>query len=184
MGMPVEAFDLTAGFKALDSDWNAAFGKAVAETVETTARRAGEATRDVAAEAAAPADDLPSGRRAEAMTAETVASVADVVEKVARTATKAAEPVRKATIAAKPAKPAEIGKPVAMAKPEQPDDLKQIAGIGPKLEEVLNRLGIWSFAQIAGWGEAEIAWVDDYLQARGRIGRDGWIDQAKALTKK
>jgi NADH-quinone oxidoreductase subunit E len=184
MGMPVEAFDLTGGFRALDSDWNTAFGKAAAETVETTARRAGEATRDVAAEAATQGENLTaSGRRAEAMTAETVASVADVVERAAGAATRAAEPVGKATLAEKP-NSAVTGKPAAMAKPERPDDLKQIAGIGPKLEEVLNRLGIWSFAQIAAWGEAEIAWVDDYLQARGRIGRDGWLDQAKALTKK
>lgn len=203
MGLPVEAFDMTAGFKALDGERNAAVG----ETVETTARRAGEATRDVAAEPAAPAEEPQASlRRAEAMTAETVATVADVVEKAARTAIKAAEPVEKATlaaksIAAKPAQPAakaaepvakaataakaaDAGKPVAMAKPERPDDLKQIAGIGPKLEEVLNRLGIWSFGQIAGWGKGEVTWVDDYLQAHGRIGRDGWIDQAKALAKK
>lgn len=194
--MGVDAFDMTAGFRALDGDWNAALGRAAADTVETATRRASEATRDVAAEAAAAPAETPQAamRRAEAMTAETVAAVADVVEKAARTVVKAAEPVEKATLAAKSATPAakpaapakafDAGKPAAMARPERPDDLKQIAGIGPKLEEVLNRLGIWSFGQIAGWGEGEVAWVDDYLQARGRIGRDGWIDQAKALTKK
>jgi NADH-quinone oxidoreductase subunit E len=64
------------------------------------------------------------------------------------------------------------------------DDLKQIAGIGPKLEKVLNGQGISSISQIAAWSEPEIAWIEDYLQFKGRIGRDGWIEQAKALQKK
>ena len=58
---------------------------------------------------------------------------------------------------------------------------KAISGIGPKLEQVLNGLGIWTYAQIAGWTPAEIAWVDDRLGFTGRIGRDDWIGQAAAL---
>lgn len=90
-----------------------------------------------------------------------------------------------------PAGPAEIENPdvtVARAKPAdaerpaQPDDLKKISGIGPKLESVLNSLGIWSYAQIAAWTPAEAAWVEDYLSFKGRIGRDGWIEQAQALA--
>ncbi|MEM1284192.1 MAG: NADH:quinone oxidoreductase [Pseudomonadota bacterium] len=63
------------------------------------------------------------------------------------------------------------------------DDLKKISGVGPKLETVLNDLGIYHFDQIAAWKAAEIAWVDDYLRFKGRIKRDGWINQAKTLTK-
>ena len=62
------------------------------------------------------------------------------------------------------------------------DDLKAISGIGPKLEKVLNDLGIWTYAQIAAWSSAEVAWVDDYLSFSGRIGRDKWIEQAAALA--
>ncbi len=63
------------------------------------------------------------------------------------------------------------------------DDLKWISGVGPKLEETLNELGIYHFEQIAKWDHSEIDWVDDYLQFSGRIERDNWIEQAKALAK-
>jgi len=64
-----------------------------------------------------------------------------------------------------------------------PDDLKKIKGVGPKLEGVLNELGVWHFWQIARWTEAEIAWVDTRLKFKGRIERDEWIAQAKILAE-
>lgn len=63
------------------------------------------------------------------------------------------------------------------------DDLKRIAGVGPKLEGVLNDLGIYRFDQIAAWSGEHIAWVDARLKFKGRIARDNWIDQAKAFIK-
>ena len=63
------------------------------------------------------------------------------------------------------------------------DDLKKIVGIGPKLEAVLNSLGFWHFDQIAGWGPAEIAWVDARIAFKGRILREDWVAQARALAK-
>lgn len=63
------------------------------------------------------------------------------------------------------------------------DDLKRIAGIGPKLEIVLNDLGIYHFDQIAAWSTGEVDWVDDYLKFKGRIARDGWIAQARRLME-
>jgi NADH-quinone oxidoreductase subunit E len=78
--------------------------------------------------------------------------------------------------------PEDFHRPAAIDKPEKPDDLKLISGVGPKLEQVLNGLGVWTFAQIAGWTPEEVAWVDDYLAFAGRIGRDEWLRQAKALT--
>lgn len=80
--------------------------------------------------------------------------------------------------------PEDFVKPKPAKKPGKPDDLKAISGVGPKLEEVLNGLGIWTYAQIAAWTPVEIAWVDDYLQFRGRIERDGWVAQAAELAKK
>ncbi len=62
------------------------------------------------------------------------------------------------------------------------DDLKRLKGVGPKLEGMLNGLGFWHFDQIAAWGPEEIAWVDDNLSFKGRIERDGWVEQAKALA--
>jgi len=63
-----------------------------------------------------------------------------------------------------------------------PDDLKQIKGVGPKLEEKLNALGITRYDQIAAWTEQDVQRVDDQLNFRGRITRDDWIGQAKALA--
>ena len=79
--------------------------------------------------------------------------------------------------------PEDFRKPKAIERPRKPDDLKAISGIGPKLETVLNGLGVWTYAQVAGWGREEIAWVDDYLSFKGRIGRDDWIGQAVKLAK-
>ncbi|WP_353641093.1 NADH-ubiquinone dehydrogenase [Mesorhizobium sp. WSM2239] len=78
--------------------------------------------------------------------------------------------------------PEDFRQPKAMEKPEEPDDLKLISGIGPKLEQVLNGLGVWTYGQIANWSMEEIAWVDDYLSFKGRIGRDDWIGQAAKLA--
>ena len=70
------------------------------------------------------------------------------------------------------------------ARGGQADDLKQIKGVGPKLESTLNELGIFHYDQIAGWSAAEAAWVDDRLSFKGRVARDGWIEQASALAGK
>ncbi|TJV06653.1 MAG: NADH-ubiquinone dehydrogenase [Mesorhizobium sp.] len=80
--------------------------------------------------------------------------------------------------------PEDFRQPKAMDKPAKPSDLKAISGIGPKLEKVLNGLGIWTYAQIAAWSPQEIAWVDDYLSFNGRIDRDDWTAQATALSAK
>lgn len=62
------------------------------------------------------------------------------------------------------------------------DDLKKIKGVGPKLEGLLNELGFWHFEQIANWTPEEVAWVDSRLKFKGRIERDGWIEQARILA--
>jgi NADH-quinone oxidoreductase subunit E len=79
--------------------------------------------------------------------------------------------------------PEDFKQPKAMDRPANPADLKAISGIGPKLEQVLNGLGIWTYGQIAAWTPEEVAWVDDYLSFKGRIGRDNWLGQAAALAE-
>ncbi|MDE9449355.1 NADH:quinone oxidoreductase [Aliiroseovarius sp. Z3] len=76
-------------------------------------------------------------------------------------------------------------KPRTMKAPRKAgaDDLKQLKGVGPKLEQTLNGLGFWHFDQIAKWTADEIAWVDDNLSFKGRIERDGWVEQAKTLAE-
>ncbi len=103
------------------------------------------------------------------------------------TATKAAAKAKPAPAkakTAKTAKAADAGKPKAIRKPARPDDLKKISGVGPKIEGILNGLGIYKYEQVAGWKKAERDWVDDHLKFKGRIERDEWVKQAKALAKK
>ncbi len=110
-------------------------------------------------------------------------------------AAKAAKPARaKAAPAAAPVA-APAAAPVAAEKAKKPrglkaarkggaDDLKRIKGVGPKLETLLHSLGYFHFDQIAAWGPAEVAWVDDNLEGfKGRVSRDGWVAQARELSE-
>ena len=74
-------------------------------------------------------------------------------------------------------------RPEAIARPEAVDDLKLISGVGPKIEATLHELGVFTFKQVASWKKAEREWVDGYLSFHGRIERDDWVKQAKALAK-
>ncbi|MEL7299575.1 MAG: 50S ribosomal protein L21 [Pseudomonadota bacterium] len=60
------------------------------------------------------------------------------------------------------------------------DDLKELSGVGPALEKKLLAAGVTSFAQIAAWTEEDVAAMDEQLNFKGRIEREGWIEQAKA----
>ncbi|TDK43049.1 NADH-quinone oxidoreductase subunit NuoE [Antarcticimicrobium luteum] len=85
---------------------------------------------------------------------------------------------------AAPAAEAEEAEPelLTAAREGGADDLKLLKGVGPKLEQTLNELGFFHFDQIAAWGPAEIAWVDNRLTFKGRITRDGWVEQAGKLA--
>lgn len=72
--------------------------------------------------------------------------------------------------------------PTLQAPPADPDDLKQIKGIGAAFEKRLNRLGIYHHRQIAEWTAAEQAWIGEYFGFTGRIERDDWTGQAMALV--
>ena len=76
-------------------------------------------------------------------------------------------------------------RPATLDAPEggKADDLKQIKGIGPKIEGLLHELGVYHFAQIAAWNDANKEWVDDYLRFKGRIDREEWIAQARVLAE-
>ena len=64
----------------------------------------------------------------------------------------------------------------------EPDDLKDIVGIGKIFEATLHSLGVYHFRQIASFGPAEIARVNAELKEfKGRIEHDDWIGQAKEL---
>lgn len=95
-----------------------------------------------------------------------------------------AEPATPAQAADTEATAGEGAEPLLLpAAPEVgADDLKRISGVGPKLEGLLNSMGIYTFEQIAAWTPENVAWVDDRLKFKGRIARDGWIDQARGFA--
>lgn len=103
-----------------------------------------------------------------------------------------------AVAAAKPAKKAAPKKAEAKAEPKAEakkatpkkaaksggDDLTEISGVGPVIVKKLNDLGITEFSQIAAWKRADIEEFDEKLSFKGRIDREEWVKQAKALAKK
>jgi predicted flap endonuclease-1-like 5' DNA nuclease len=89
-----------------------------------------------------------------------------------------------------------VAAPIALKPPEgeQPelfneprngaaDDLKLIGGIGPKLEQKLNSIGVWHYDQIASWTQKEVDWINATISFPGRIEREGWGTQARALLQ-
>ncbi len=114
----------------------------------------------------------------------TLLRVTDVLEKGAdKSGVKAA--IGAGSVAAAPAaKPAaKKAAPKAEAVPAAAaDDLKKLSGVGPALEKKLLAAGVTSFAQIAAWTEEDIAAFDEKLSFKGRIEREGWVEQAKALA--
>jgi len=69
-------------------------------------------------------------------------------------------------------------------KKGEKDDLKVISGVGPKLESILNGLGITTYAQVAKMKVRDYDLVDSLLtNFKGRGKRDEWSKQAKKLKK-
>ena len=102
------------------------------------------------------------------------------------------KPKRVAKAKAVPKKP--VAKKPAGKKPQviykdgptdgAPDDLKLIKGIGPKFEGDLNSKGIYYFRQIGAWKAADVKMVEALIDSiPGRIKRDEWVKQGKALAK-
>lgn len=96
----------------------------------------------------------------------------------------AAKPAAK--VAAKPkAAKAKADGPERLTAPRKgrADDLKEIEGIGPAMEKLVNELGFYHFDQIAGWSDADVAWVDANMKTfKGRITRDKWVAQARIIV--
>jgi len=63
----------------------------------------------------------------------------------------------------------------------QPDDLKQIKSISADLEAQLRKLNVLKYDQIANFSDEDIANVDEALNLNGRIEKEDWVGQARAL---
>lgn len=131
------------------------------------------------AEAAAP---MPAPKTAAAP----MAPVAAAKPASMAAAVMAAAPVAAPVVAAAPAaEPAKSAGPVRLtgARGGKADDLKEIEGIGPAMEKLVNGMGFYHFDQIASWTEADVAVVDGEMKSfKGRIARDKWVAQAKIVV--
>lgn len=66
---------------------------------------------------------------------------------------------------------------------EEADDLRRLQGVGPKVAETLERIGIRRFDQIAAWTEVDMERLEAAQAGlRARAERDDWIGQARALA--
>lgn len=193
-----------SGAEAAKSD-DAPVKAAPAKPAQKKEQAKPEAAVKDAEKAEAKADAAPKAGKAEAAEKTSSADAKKTVEakpekaeakatsKTTASKTTASKPASKAKpkAAEDQAVSADTAGDVAEAAPEQlkearggqPDDLKLLKGVGPKLEGVLHELGFFHFDQIAAWTAAEVAWVDTRLKFKGRIERDGWIEQAKILAE-
>ena len=65
----------------------------------------------------------------------------------------------------------------------EPDDLKLISGISPKLEQRLNDAGVFHYWQIADLGADGMQALDRRLKLQGQIEKEDWVGQAKKLVE-
>lgn len=72
-------------------------------------------------------------------------------------------------------------RPMAASSQGPHDDLKRIRGVGVLIEKRLNAMGISRYEQIANWTSGEIDRVSQVLEFKGRIEREGWVEQARIL---
>ncbi|HET9669948.1 MAG TPA: hypothetical protein VFQ93_10095 [Casimicrobiaceae bacterium] len=72
--------------------------------------------------------------------------------------------------------------PPLLDAPGTPDDLKLVVGIGPAIERLLHQMGIGTYRQIARLTERDIDAIEAKLaEFPGRVRRDRWVTQARAL---
>ncbi len=160
--MPWQGFTSKAGFGSICAP--AGVQRKAVETVEETTAKVAETVEETVAEVTAATEDNAEkvAETAAEMTAETVEAAGDEAE----TAIAAVKP-----------------KGLDAPRGGTADDLKQLEGVGPKLEEAINAIGIFHLDQIAKWTEAEVAWIDENLAGvRGRASRNGWVAQARSLA--
>lgn len=92
----------------------------------------------------------------------------------------AEEPMAEEAVA-EPAPAAEAAAAEAPAAASGEDDLTKISGVGPVLAGKLAELGYSTLAQIAELTPEQVAEIDEKLNFKGRIDREDWIGQAKAM---
>ena len=74
-------------------------------------------------------------------------------------------------------------KPELLSAPRngEKDNLTDIKGIGPKVEEKLNDSGIYHFDQIANWTEENMIWLEAHTLFASRAKKEAWVIESKSL---
>ena len=100
------------------------------------------------------------------------------------------KPVKKEAKPAKEVKPEKEAKARKSAPAKEKkvtttvsDDLKQLSCVGPALEKKLHAAGVKSFEQIAAWSAKDVEAINEKISSKGRVEKEGWIDQAKEKLK-
>ena len=148
----------------------------ILESVGDTASAATETVAETAGEAASAAADGASSM---------FDAVSNIASAAAGAVTGAAAGVAEAVAGGSDASeetPEDQG-PIFERPEGEPDDLKKISGVGPKMEERLHALGVTKFSQVANFTREDVEKVDSALSFKGRIDRDNWIEQAEELAK-
>lgn len=65
----------------------------------------------------------------------------------------------------------------------QKDDLTQIKGIGPKMQEQLYAQGITAMEQLAAMSQQSVKNMEKAINATGKITREQWVRQARAMLR-
>ncbi|WP_460274581.1 helix-hairpin-helix domain-containing protein [Celeribacter sp. ULVN23_4] len=134
--------------------------------------------------------DEPAASAADEIAPEPHASDTREVRSAAAAETPAAEPVVEDEPVTEEEPVAEVVEEVAAPVAATPvaesastaDDLKQIKGVGPKIEVQLHERGLTTFAQIAALSGEEIEALGDALKGTSAAQLTKWAEQAKLLA--
>jgi NADH-quinone oxidoreductase subunit E len=70
----------------------------------------------------------------------------------------------------------------AVAAPSGPEDVRRIAGIGPRFEAALRKQGVTRVSQIAAWSDADVRQMAKALKIpKSRIVKGRWVEAARTL---
>lgn len=87
----------------------------------------------------------------------------------------------------KPAAASEPAQPAAITAPSvpdaDPDDLTKLTGVGKSWAKKLNDQGIYNFSQIAEMTPEKLEELDEALNAKGKVAKSGWIEEAKKFME-
>lgn len=129
--------------------------------------------------------DEPAASAADEIAPEPHASDTREVRSAAAAETPAAEPVAEDEPVVEEEPVAEVVEEVVAPVAETAsaaDDLKQIKGVGPKIEVQLHERGLTTFAQIAALSGEEIEALGEALKGTSAAQLTKWAEQAKLLA--